>query len=107
MDSTLRPMVKRQLLLLGASIELCLVLTYFFGFLVGIALNIAIFIGIIFYIRRNQMNALRSFGFSDERAGGGYSTYNAKLKYGCLSCGAEFNGSKCRRCGSKMKKPIF
>jgi rRNA maturation endonuclease Nob1 len=53
------------------------------------------------------MKALRTFGFSDERVGGGYTNSGIKLKYICLSCNAEFNGSKCRKCGSKMKKPIF
>ena len=107
MDSTLNPAVKRQLLFIGASLGISLVLTYFFGFLLGFALNIAIFIGIIFYIRKKQMKGLRSFGFSDERAGGGYTNSGTGLKYVCLSCEAKVSGSRCSRCGSKMKKPVF
>ena len=107
MDSTLNPAVKRQLLVIGASLGISLVLTYFFGFLLGFALNIAIFIGIIFYIRKKQTNGLKSFGFSDERVGGGYTTSGTRLRYICLSCASEVSGSKCNRCGSKMKKPVF
>ena len=107
MDSTLTPAVKRQLLFIGASLGISLVLTYFFGFLLGFALNIAIFIGIIFYIRKKQTKGLRSFGFSDERAGGGYTNSGTGLKYVCLSCDAKVSGSRCSRCGSKMKKPVF
>jgi|ERR671934_687445 hypothetical protein len=107
MDSTLKPIIKRQLLFIGVSLGISLVLTYFFGFLIGIALNITILIGIIFYIRRTQIKALRSFGFSDERVGGEYTNTDIKLKYICLSCSSEVNGSKCGKCGSKMKKPLF
>jgi hypothetical protein len=107
MDSTLNPAVKRQLLFIGASLGISLVLTYFFGFLIGFALNIAIFVGLIFYIRKKQTKGLRSFGFSDERAGGGYANSGTGLKYVCLSCDAKVSGSKCSRCGSKMKKPVF
>jgi hypothetical protein len=107
MDSTLNPAVKRQLLFIGASLGISLVLTYFFGFLVGFALNIAIFLGIIFYIRKKQTQGLRSLGFSDERIGGGYTNSGTGLRYICLSCDAEVSGPRCRRCGSKMKKPVF
>ena len=84
-----------------------MILTYFFGFLIGIAINIAIFLGLIFYIRKKQTKGLRSFGFSDERAGGGYTNSGTGLKYVCLSCDAKVSGSRCSRCGSKMKKPVF
>jgi hypothetical protein len=107
MDSTLKPVLKRQLLFIGASLGIGLVLTYFFGFLIGYILNMAIFIGVMFYIRRRQINALRSFGFSNERIGGGHTNGSVKLKYVCLSCGAEFKGSRCSKCGSNMKKPLF
>src|SRR5689334_24582483 len=79
MDSTLNPAVKRQLLFIGASLGISLVLTYFFGFLIGFALNIAIFLGLIFYIRKKQTRGLRSLGFSDERIGGGYTNSGTGL----------------------------
>jgi hypothetical protein len=108
MDSTLRPVLKRQLLLIGASLGAGLLFTYLFdNILIGLAANIAVLIGIMFYIRRKQLGALRSLGFSDETAGQGYMNAGVKLKYVCLSCGAEVKGSKCDRCGSNMKKPLF
>jgi hypothetical protein len=106
MDSTLRPVLKRQLLVVGASLGAGLVFTYLFGFFIGLMVNIAVMMGVIFYIRRKQLGALRSLGFSDEAAGS-YGSTGVKLKYICLSCGAEVKGAKCGSCGSKMKKPLF
>jgi hypothetical protein len=107
MDSTLTPVLKRQLLFIGASLGAGLVFTYFFGFFVGLAANIAVLLGVMFYIRRKQLNALQSLGFSDETAGRGYMSGGTKLKYICLSCGEEVKGVKCGKCGSNMKKPLF
>ncbi len=108
MDSTLRPVLKRQLLLIGASLGAGLLFTYIFdNILIGLAANIAVLMGIMFYIRRKQLGALRSLGFSDETAGPGFMNAGTKLKYICLACGAEVKGSKCDKCGSNMKKPLF
>ena len=109
MDSRLKPVLKRQLLLVGASLGVGLLISYYYGFFAGLAANMAIFIGAIFFIRWRQQKALKSLGFSDETAGGGYygGEGRAKLKYVCLSCGAEVKGAKCRSCGSSMKKPLF
>lgn len=104
MDSSLKPVLKRQLLVIGASLGAGLIVSYFYGFFAGLAVNMAVLIGLIFYIRRKQLKALREFGFSDEA--GGYSN-SVKLKYICLSCGAEVKGAKCDKCGSNMKKPLF
>ncbi len=104
MDSTLRPVLKRQMLLLGASLGIGLLVTFLTGsVLIGLAVNIAIMIGLIFYIRKKQLRALRTLGLGD--SGTGYS--GGKLKYICLSCGAEVKGSRCGSCGSNMKKPLF
>jgi hypothetical protein len=107
MDSTLRPVLKRQLLLIGASLGAGLFFTYLFGFFIGLAVNMAVFVGIMFYIRRKQLKALKSLGFSNEAIGGGYANAGVRLKYLCLSCGVEVKGAKCGNCGSKMKKPLF
>jgi hypothetical protein len=96
-------------LFIGASLGIYLLLTYFFGFLVGFIVNTALFIGIILYIRKRQTDALRSFGFSDNNTTSSQYPIQAstKLKYSCLSCGTEVKGSKCKKCGSKMKKVVF
>lgn len=105
MDSTLRPVLKRQMLLIGASLGIGLLVTFLTGsVLIGLAVNIAIMIGLIFYIRRKQLGALRTLGLGD--SGMGYIG-GGKLKYICLSCGAEVKGSRCGSCGSNMKKPLF
>jgi hypothetical protein len=116
MDNTLKPVLKRQLLFIGASLGIYLVVSYFFGFFVAFIVNTALFIGIILYIRKRQNDALRPFGFGDSSntntssssSSSRYPTESStKLKYSCLSCGAEVKGSKCKKCGSKMKKPVF
>jgi hypothetical protein len=104
MDESLKPLIKRQLLLMGVGLGIYFVVTYFFGFMAGFIANIAVLLAIIFFIRRKQPNALRMFGFSNKST---YSNHEIKLKYSCLSCGAEVKGLECDKCGSKMKKPIF
>lgn len=106
MDSTLKPVLKRQLLLMGASLGVGLLVTYLTGsLLIGLGVNIAVMIGIIFYIRRKQLGAFRTLGFGNE--GSGYGSAGGRLKYICLSCGAEVKGARCGSCGSNMKKPLF
>jgi hypothetical protein len=112
MNDTLKPVQKRQLLFIGGSLAACFVIGYVFGYFVGIILNMAIFVAILFYIRKKQSRALKSLGFSDEKAGGaGFSWFNndsVKVRYICLGCGAEIDGiANCSKCGSRMKKPIF
>jgi hypothetical protein len=92
---------------MGLSLGIGLVLTYFFGFIVGLAMNIIIFVGVMFYIRWRQKKALESLGFSDETAGAGYNNGRINLRYECLSCGAQVSGTRCKKCGSSMKKPLF
>lgn len=107
MDSTLKPVLKRQILFIGASLGTGLIFSYFFGFMIGLAANVAVLVGIMFYIRRKQLRAMKSFGFGDETAGGGYSNARVKIKYICLACGEEVKGVRCGKCGSNMKKPLF
>jgi hypothetical protein len=114
MNNPLSPLSKRPLVLIGAGIGIYLVVSYFLGVLVGFIVNTALFIGIILYIRKKQTAGLRLFGFDDNNNNNNSnSNYqygidkNAKLKFSCISCDAEVKGSKCKKCGSKMKKPIF
>jgi hypothetical protein len=93
---------------MGGSIGVYLIVNYFFGFLISFIVNTAIFLAIILYIRRRrrQLNALRSFEFSNKTiaADSEYSKQEMKLRYGCIFCGSEVKGSECANCGSKMKK---
>ena len=82
----------------GSTFLISLAFIYFYGLIVGLSLNLAIFIGIIYYIRSNRTRGVRSLGF-----GGGHHNEVTKLMYSCLSCGAEGGGPKCRKCGSNMK----
>jgi hypothetical protein len=111
MNNPLSPSSKRPLLFIGAGIWIYLVVSYFLGVLVGFIVNTAIFIGIIFYIRKKQTAGLRLFGFDDNNNNNSNDQYGidkkAKLKFSCISCDAEVKGSKCKKCGSKMKKPNF
>ena len=112
MNNPLIPILKRPLLLIGVGIGTYLVVNYFFGLLVGFIINTALFIGIIFYVRKRQNAGSRLFGFDDNNKNSNSNDRydidtNTKLKYICISCGAEVKGSKCKKCGSKMKKPIF
>jgi hypothetical protein len=106
MDGSLKPVLKRQAIFVGASLGAGLLLTYYFGFLVGLTANIAIFMAAIFFIRWRQQKALKSLGFGSQTAGRGYEAQGVKLKYVCLSCGAEVKGDRCS-CGSRMRKPLF
>jgi hypothetical protein len=113
MNNPLSSLSKRPLILIGAGIGIYLVVSYFFGVLVGFIVNTALFIGIIFYIRKKQTAGLRLFGFDDNNNNSSDSNdqygldKNTKLKFICISCDAEVKGSKCKKCGSKMKKPKF
>lgn len=107
MDSTLRPVLKRQILFVGISLAVGILLSIFIDPLVGLAANVGIFVAAVMYIRWRQRKALSAFGFGDETAGRGHLGDGVKLKYVCLSCGAEVKGVKCKSCGSSMKKPLF
>lgn len=107
MDSSLKPVLKRQILFVGASLGTGLVVSYFFGFLIGLAANIGVLLAVMFFMRRRQQKAMKALGFSNETAGGGYSGGRPNIRYVCLSCGHEVKGANCGKCGSKMKKPLF
>jgi hypothetical protein len=104
-NNKINSVIKRQLLFIGGSLGLYFMITYFFGFLIAFIVNTALFVVIMFYIRKSQ---LRSFEFTDERGEGGlFDNGRQKLKYTCLSCGTEVHSLRCTKCGSKMKKPLF
>jgi hypothetical protein len=110
MNNPLRSSSKRTLIFIGTGIGVYLVVSYFLGVLVGFIVNTALFIGIILYIRKKQTAGLRLFGFDDNNNSNSNDQYgidkNVRLKFRCISCD-EVKGSKCKKCGSKMKKPIL
>jgi hypothetical protein len=100
----------KQIALIVGSFFLGLVLTYYFGFIAGLSLNIIVLVGLVFYIRRSQQKALRNLGFSDEKAGEGrFAPTEPKisLKFVCMSCGSRVKGAKCATCGSRARRAIF
>ena len=111
MNNTLKPIIKRQLLFIGGSLAVCFVVSYVFGYFVGIILNMVIFVGILFYIRRKQIMEQRSLGSDGKAYSTGlnwFSDNSTKMRYICISCGSEMKGIvECNKCGSKMKKFIF
>jgi hypothetical protein len=122
-------LITRQILLfIGLSIGIYLLITYYLVFdsLIAIVVSIDILIGVVFYyVRKRQLNALKSAGFINDAeiggVGGRVSQKNENkdndkngdnddriiIKYFCLCCGAQVKDSKCEKCGSRMKKPIF
>ncbi|MGH9913599.1 MAG: hypothetical protein ACRD4W_14230, partial [Nitrososphaeraceae archaeon] len=52
----------KQIALIAGSFLLGLVLTYYFGFIAGLSLNIVVLVGLVFYIRRSQQKALGNLG---------------------------------------------
>ena len=107
MDTALSPAYKRQIIFVASAFGVGLVMTVFFGFVIGFAINTVLLVAITFYIRYRSTKALKSFGFGSNAPGREYETGSTKLKYVCLACGAQVNGARCDKCGSNMKKPIF
>jgi hypothetical protein len=107
MDSALSPAYKRQAALLIVIMAGGLVLTYFFGLLIGLAMNTGMLVAVALYVRKKRTGALKSFGFGSDTAGRGQVTDSVRLKFICLQCGAQVNGARCTKCGSSMKKPVF
>ena len=126
MDNTIKSMLKLQILFVGVSVGISLIVTYFFGFMIGSVLNIVMLFGIIYYIRRKQTKEFGSsssssslFGFSNKSASSSSSSSSSRIssnsitntdrniKYVCLTCSTKVTGRTCRKCGSHMKKPVF
>ena len=119
-------MLKLQILFVGVSVGISLIVTYFFGFMIGSVLNIVMLFGLIYYIRRKQTKEFGSssssslFGFSDKSPSPSPSSPSSRIssnssitntdrniKYVCLTCSTKVTGRTCRKCGSYMKKPVF
>lgn len=84
--------------LMGSSV----LVTYFFGFIIGFMTNVFMFVGVIIYIQRRES---KEIGLDEKRQGAYYAV--TKPSFVCLTCGGDFDGTTCRRCGSHMKKAVF
>lgn len=105
-------MLKRQLLFVISSIGISFVITFLFGLIIGLTLNILLLVTSAFYIRTKQKKTLRKFGFDDQRLFGHKPEFsggksNIKMNYICLICGSKVTERTCKKCGSNMKKPTF
>jgi len=87
----------RMIAWLLVSMAISMVLTYFFGLFIGLAMSIGVFILLSMYIRKK---ALRGAVSSGGMFGGG-------INYVCIACGHRFKGGSCPRCGSKMRRAEF
>jgi hypothetical protein len=110
MNSIIKTIVKRQLLITGLGVALSFLVAYFFGFSIGFMVSSLSFALVIFYTKRmdksihksNPVNYKRAADFSK------YNIYETKRpRYVCLSCGASTKNAQCSECGSKIRKPLF
>ena len=92
--------IQYRLLFITSFIGATMVATYFFGFIIGLLVNLFIFMLAVLYIRR----ILFSGNTDNRRSDAGF---NPKVNYVCLSCGSNSTGIKCPKCGSKLKKAVF
>ncbi|MGI8831136.1 MAG: hypothetical protein ACR2IS_00705 [Nitrososphaeraceae archaeon] len=109
-NNIIKPILKRQLLIMGIGVALCFLVSYFFGFLIGFMANTLFFVCFTFYIRRIDSNNRRTNLVNYRRAvniGKFTADDTTRVKYICLSCGAEFRNKQCSICGSKFRKPLF
>ena len=110
MNSIIKPIVKRQLIIMGLGVSLSFLVAYFFGFSIGFIASSLSFAIVILYTRRMDKNILRS-NLVNYRGAVDFSKYNAyetkRPRYVCLSCGASANDAQCSECGSKIRKPLF
>ena len=111
MNKIIKPMLKRQLVIIGFGVALYFLVAQFFGYLIGLMANTLFFMCVIFYIgRKNRRSFHRSNPVNYRRAvniGKYISDETTRLKYVCLSCGAETKNVQCGECGSKIRKPLF
>ena len=110
MNSIIKPIVKRQLLIMGLGVALSFLVAYFFGFSIGFIASSLSFAIVILYTGRMDKNFHKS-NLVNYRRAVNFSKYNAyetrRPRYVCLSCGASTKDAQCSECGSKIRKPLF
>lgn len=116
----LKQLQRFQLLFISGSIGFSMLVTYLFGLILGLAIVIASYIGVIVYIRRREAKLLKSLGFRDSDSDDNLNNWphvninsndsssnRSKPTYVCLVCGRKVSGRICSKCGSRMKKVVF
>ena len=109
-NNIIKPILKRQLLIIGIGVGLYFLISYFFGLLIGFMVNTLFLICFIFHFRRIDSKNRRTNLVNYRRAvniGRLPADETARLKYNCLSCGAEVWDRQSNKCGSKVRKPLF
>ena len=109
MANEIKPILRRQILFIACSLALSFTLTLFFGFLIGMIINMALFTAEAFYNRSSQLRTPEKYGYNNKIIGRGQRVHkkDMKLKFLCLVCGSEVFDVTCKTCGSRMKKPVF
>jgi hypothetical protein len=109
MGSQIRPILRRPILFIACSLALSFTLTLFFGFFIGMIINMALFTAVAFYNKSRQLRTQEKFEYNNKIIGRGQRVHkkDMKLKFLCLVCGSEVFDVTCKTCGSRMKKPVF
>jgi hypothetical protein len=109
-NNIIKPILKRHLLIIGIGAALYFLISYFFGFLIGLIVNTVFLVCFILHIRIIEGQNLRTNPVNYRRAvniGRLPADETARLKYICLYCGAQVWDRQCSKCGSKVRKPLF
>ena len=109
-NNIIKPILKRQLLIIGIGVALYFLISYFFGFLIGFMVNTLFLVCFMFHIRRIDSKNHRTNLVNYRRAvniGRLPADETARLKYICLSCGAEVWDRQCTKCDPKFENYYF
>jgi len=90
----------QQLIWIMVSLAISLILAMFLPFYISLPLSVAIFIGIVYFMRKRVLAPLSTGSFGGDIGGVG-------INYVCISCGHRFKGGAFPRCGSKMLRADF
>jgi cobalamin synthase len=91
-----RQFLSQQLMWIGISLGISLAISFVVPFPYSLAIIIAVFILLNFYMRKR---AMKKMGIMSGTMFG-----NSSLNYYCMSCGTKHNQTACPKCGSKMKR---
>ena len=93
-----RDFLLQQLMWIGISLGISLAISIFVPFPYSLAIIMAVFILLSFYMRKRALRRMGISGTTTTMFG------NSSLNYYCMSCGTKHNQAACPKCGSKMKR---